>query len=69
MLLIPAAAARTLVSGPEAMVLWAALLGAASVGLGLGASVYADFPPGPAIVTSAALIFVLSRIIGQLRPG
>lgn len=69
MLLIPAAAARALVSGPEAMVLWAALLGAASVGLGLGASVYADFPTGPAIVTSAALIFVLSRIIGQLRPG
>ena len=57
MLIVPAAAARGLSRTPEGMALGAAGIGAASVALGLWASLRLDTPAGPSITASAALIF------------
>ena len=58
MLIIPAAAARRLSSTPEAMAVWAAILGVIAVFAGLTASIVWDAPAGPAIVLAAVLLFV-----------
>lgn len=60
MLIIPAAAARRLSSGPEQMAVFAALFGAAAVVAGLFGSLQWDTPAGPAIVVAALGLFVLS---------
>ncbi|PRY94837.1 zinc transport system permease protein [Hasllibacter halocynthiae] len=60
MLIIPATAARGLARSPEGMVVAAALIGAASVGLGLAASLAFDTPGGPSIALSAAALFALT---------
>lgn len=62
MLIIPAAAARGIARGPEAMAVLAVALGALSALGGLGLSVWLDAPAGPAIVTVALVIFVLSLL-------
>ncbi|MDX2157042.1 MAG: metal ABC transporter permease [Hyphomicrobiaceae bacterium] len=49
-LVMPAAAARPFASTPEAMVLIAAVIGALGSAAGLGISLAADIPGGPAIV-------------------
>jgi len=54
MLIVPAAAARTWARTPERMAAGAALIAAASVILGLWASLRLDTPAGPSIVTAAA---------------
>lgn len=63
LLVIPAAAARRLAGTPERMALIAALAGCAAVGLGLGASWYADTPSGPSIVAAAVALFALGQAV------
>lgn len=60
MLIIPAAAARSLASTPERMAVIATVFGVLSVLAGLRASLLLDTPTGPTIVCSAAVIFLLS---------
>ena len=62
MLIIPAAAARPLVRGPEAMVLATALIGALAAIGGLGAAWHLDTPTGPTIICAAAILFVLATL-------
>lgn len=65
LLVIPAAAARPLVRTPEAMALAAALIGAVAALGGLSASFVMDTPTGPTIVCIAALVFVLTSLLGR----
>lgn len=67
MLIIPAAAARPLVRSPQAMVLVAALIGAAAAVGGLGAAFRLDTPTGPTIVCAAAVLFALATLAGSAR--
>ncbi len=67
MLIIPAAAARSLARTPEAMALAAIGIGAVAALAGLGASLTLDTPAGPSIVAAAAACFVLSLALGALR--
>jgi zinc transport system permease protein len=64
LLVIPAAAARSLARTPEAMAALAALTGALSALGGLGASWRFDTPAGPSIVCVAAALFGLGRVAG-----
>lgn len=57
MLIIPAAAARTLARTPEAMALGATVIGALATLGGLGMSFRHDTPAGPSIIATAAVIF------------
>lgn len=69
MLVIPAAAARALARGPEAMAALAALIGAAACLLGLGLSLWQDTPAGPSIVAMAAAAFALLAGFGRALHG
>ncbi len=60
MLIIPAATARRFSSGPEQMVVLAAVFGAAAVIGGLFGSLEWDTPSGPSIVVAALFLFVLT---------
>lgn len=60
MLVIPAAAARAYARTPEMMALFAGIIGAWSVGMGLWASYFYDTPAGPSIVVAATGFFVVS---------
>lgn len=71
LLIIPAATARRLASGPEQMAFLAALSGGAAVLVGLYGSLEFDTPSGPSIVVAAMLLFGVSltpvaRVIGSL---
>ncbi len=63
MMIIPAAAARTMADSPLKMAVISSLLGALSVFLGIFASSQWDVPAGPAIIISATLLFFIGRII------
>ena len=63
MLIIPAASARSLVSTPEKMALFASVIGVLSAVLGLNASYVFDTPTGPSIVCVASLIFVITLVL------
>ncbi|MCA3573298.1 MAG: metal ABC transporter permease, partial [Aestuariivirga sp.] len=65
LLVIPAAAARRLVSSPERMALVAAGLASVAVVAGLLLSAFANAITGPAIVLSAGLLFVLTLLRPQ----
>jgi len=67
MLIIPAAAARSLSRTPERMALVAALLGVVSVIGGLGASLQWDTASGPSIVLAAFVLFALARLYASPR--
>ncbi|THD83821.1 hypothetical protein E7811_09060 [Aliigemmobacter aestuarii] len=67
MLIIPAATARSLARSPEGMAVIASVIGAASVALGLLASLRLDTPAGPSIVAAAALAFAASASLGRGR--
>ena len=68
LLVIPAATARRLASGPEQMAVVAAGLGVISVFVGLGGSYEFDVPAGPAVVVAALLMFVVVLALhGLLR--
>ena len=60
MLIIPAAAARPLARTPEAMALWAALIGVGAALGGLAASFAWNTPTGPSMVSVAALAFAVT---------
>lgn len=62
LLIIPAAAARRLSRSPEAMAIWASLLGGVAVGGGLLLSLVADTPAGPSVVLAATAIFLLTQM-------
>lgn len=62
LLVIPAAAARRFAQGPEAMAVYASLIGAVAVVGGLFASLKFDTPSGPSVVVAAALIFAASLL-------
>jgi zinc transport system permease protein len=62
LLIIPPAASRPLARTPEAMALWAALIGAASAPLGVAASYWKDIPTGPSIVLAAVALFVVTTL-------
>lgn len=65
MLIIPAAAARSLARTPEMMALGAVAVGAISGLGGLGLSLWQDTPAGPSIVVVAALVFAASTGLRQ----
>ncbi|MQX37075.1 metal ABC transporter permease [Roseospira navarrensis] len=69
LLIIPAAAARRLASGPEAMAVLASVAGVVSVIAGLSASMAWDTPSGPSIVLAAFGLFLLSLIRAPARPS
>ena len=60
LLIIPAATARRLASGPEQMAVLAAIAGAVAVLVGLFGSLEFDTPSGPSIVVAAMLLFGVS---------
>ena len=67
MLIIPAAAARSLARTPERMAMMAVLLGVLSVTGGLGASLQWDTASGPSIVVVAFGLFLLARAFASPR--
>ncbi|MFM2042484.1 MAG: high-affinity zinc uptake system rane protein ZnuB [Pseudomonadota bacterium] len=67
LLIVPAATARRFAPTPEAMAVIAAGLGALAVLSGLALSLTADLPTGPAIVASAAGLFVASHLLPRVR--
>lgn len=67
LLIIPAAAARRAVTGPEAMALAAAGIGAVSVVAGLFGSLEWDTPAGPSIVVAAAILFLVGLAAPRRR--
>ena len=66
MLIIPAAAARPLSRTPEAMVIWAAVLGAGAALGGLALAFVLDTPAGPSIVASAAVLFAITTALAPM---
>ncbi|MBO23433.1 MAG: hypothetical protein CMM26_13820 [Rhodospirillaceae bacterium] len=70
LLIIPAATARRMARGPEAMALIAVVIGVVSVIAGLFASLEWDTPSGPTIVVAALILFLLALlpVAGILRP-
>ena len=70
MLIIPAATARRLASGPEQMAVFAALAGAVAVIAGLFGSLEWDTTSGPSIVVAALGLFIVSLVpAGIARQG
>jgi zinc transport system permease protein len=67
--IIPAAAARQVARTPEAMALFAALIGAVAVMVGLAGSYRWDTPAGPSIVLAAAALFGLFYLVPLTRRG
>ena len=64
MLIIPAAAARSLARSPETMALAAAAIGTFSAIAGLQTAYLFDTPAGPSIVCIAAMLFACFSLIG-----
>ncbi len=62
MLIIPAASAMRPAKTPEQMVIIAMIISVLSVVFGLISSLYAAVPPGPAIVVSMAVFFLLLSV-------
>jgi zinc transport system permease protein len=67
MLIIPAAAARTLARTPETMAILAGIIGAVSAVVGLRAAFVLDTPAGPSIVCVAATFFLVLNIVGSFK--
>ncbi|KEP69586.1 membrane protein [Thioclava dalianensis] len=63
LLIIPAAAARQIARGPEAMAVSATGVGICAVLLGLWASLTFDTPAGPSIVSAGTVLFVASLLL------
>ena len=63
MLVVPAAAARSVARNPESMAQIAVLIGWISVVTGLALSWYFDLPGGPAIVLSAGALFAVGQFL------
>lgn len=63
LLVIPASAARRFARTPEVMVVVASLIGCIAVLIGFWASLTWDWPTGPAIVATTAVLFTLSLLV------
>jgi zinc transport system permease protein len=63
LLVIPASAARRFARTPEIMVVIASLIGCVAVLVGFWASLTWDWPTGPAIVATTAVLFTLSLVV------
>jgi zinc transport system permease protein len=63
LLVIPASAARRFARTPEKMVVVASLIGCVAVLIGFWASLTWDWPTGPAIVATTAVLFTLSLVV------
>lgn len=70
LLIIPAAAARRMASGPETMALIAIVIGVVAVVAGLFGSLEWDTPSGPSIVVAALIMFLIALlpVAGIIRP-
>ncbi|WP_299414725.1 iron chelate uptake ABC transporter family permease subunit [uncultured Sulfitobacter sp.] len=66
MLIIPAATARPFARTPEAMAIFAALIGSLATMGGLTGAFTFDTPAGPSIVTMAAVLFASSAALSPL---
>ncbi len=67
MLIVPAAAARSLARTPETMAVGATAIGILATLGGLGLSVTQDTPAGPSIIAVAAVIFAALLTLAALR--
>lgn len=67
LLIIPASTARKYARTPEAMIVYASIIGCIAVGIGFLVSLSWDWPTGPAIVVAAASIFALSVVVTRLQ--
>lgn len=67
LLIIPAATARRFATSPKEMALFAMVIGALAVLLGLAIALYWDTPAGPSIVAGAGAIFLLATLFGGTR--
>lgn len=67
MLIIPAAAARMIARGPEAMAAYATLIGVIAAISGLYAARHFGTPAGPSIICGAAALFCVAGAISKLR--
>ena len=67
LLIIPAAAARVMSRGPEAMVIVTFVIGVIAAKTGISASVVLDAPTGPSIICATSLIYALAQIYRLLR--
>ncbi|SLN23118.1 metal ABC transporter permease [Pseudooctadecabacter jejudonensis] len=67
MLIIPAAAARMIARGPEAMAVWATCIGIVASAGGLYAARFVGTPAGPSIIVAAAALFCVTAAAGRLR--
>ncbi len=67
MLVIPAAAARLISRGPEAMAAYATGIGAVAAIAGLHGARAFGTPAGPSIICAAAGLFLIASVIGRLR--
>ena len=63
LLIMPAAAARQISTTPEKMIIWAIIFAFSGVLIGYLASILAYLPPGPAIISTLATIFIISLFI------
>ena len=69
LLIIPAAAARSLARTPEAMAMIAAAIGTAAAVGGLSGAYVFDTPAGPSIVCVAAILFTALNLLGWRGPS
>ncbi len=67
LLIIPAAAARSLARSPEQMALLSALAGCLAVAAGLFGSFATDAPSGPSIVVAALVLFLISSVVPAFK--
>ena len=69
MLIIPAAAARSMSRTPESMAVIAAIVGLCSIISGLSASFYWNTPTGPTMIAAAIVLFVLASLWSVVNRG
>ena len=69
MLIIPAAAARSMSRTPESMAVIAAVVGLCSIISGLSASFYWNTPTGPTMIVAAIVLFVLTSLWSVVNRG
>ena len=67
LLIVPAASARPLAQSPEAMAIWAMVLGGGAAIGGVATSAWFDTPTGPTIICVAATIFMITTLASRLR--
>jgi len=63
LMIIPAASIRQLSKTPEQMAIFATFSGIIAVISGIGLAFQLDMPPGPTIVVSALILFIIGQII------